>query len=297
MDHVITENTNEQEQPPSSSVAASTPTPVRVIEARSTWSFLDFAELWRSRELLFIMVWNGVRLRHVQSVLGSGWIAIQPLFTMVVMTLFFGKLARLNSDGVPYALFNFAALVPWFYFSGALSGTSNGLNKHAGVLGKVYFPRFIALLEPLLGKIVDFLVSLIVLLGLMALYGFFPTINALFIPWLVLIMVLTALGVGMVLAPLAAQYNDVNYAIGFVTQLLLYATPVIYSVSVIPPSFRLLYGIYPMVGVIEGFRSALLGTVPMPWDLLIVGSISSVLVFIVGGFVFARMEQILDDVV
>ncbi|MEW6405398.1 MAG: ABC transporter permease [Chloroflexota bacterium] len=268
-----------------------------IIEAETGWQLIDWRELWRYRDLFWFLVWRDIKTRYAQSILGIGWAVIQPLFSMVVFTVVFGNLAKISSDGVPYAIFSYAALVPWTYFSGSLTSSSSSLLSASGMLTKVYFPRLVIPIAPVLAKLVDFCIALLILGGLMLWFQVSPTIWGLFIPALVLLMMLTATGAGMWLTALAVQYRDINYATGFIVQLLMYAAPVVYPASSVPEQYRLLYGLFPMAGVIEGFRSALLGTNPMPWDLLGVGSVVAVLLFVTGALYFRRMERIFADVV
>ena len=268
-----------------------------VIEASSGWRLIDWRELWRYRDLFYFLVWRNVKVRYAQSILGIGWAVIRPVFSMIVFSIVFGRLAKVSSDGVPYAIFSYAALVPWTYFSSALTGASGSLVGASGMISKVYFPRLIIPLTTVLSNLVDFAIALLILFGLMVWFGMRPTIWALLLPLLVLLMMLTATGLGMWLTALAIQYRDVNYGLSFAVQLLMYAAPVVYPASSIPQQYRLLYGLNPMAGVIEGFRSALLGTNPMPWDLLLPGTITAIIVFIGGALYFRRMERIFADVV
>ena len=242
------------------------------------------------------MVWRDIKTRYVQSVLGIGWAVIQPLFSMIVFTFVFGNLAKISSDGVPYAIFSYTALVPWTYFSGALTGAGGSLLGASGMMTKVYFPRLVIPLAPVMAKLVDFCIAFVILLGMMFYFGFTPTINIIYLPGLILLMMLTASGMGIWLTALSIQYRDISYAMGFLVQMLMYLAPVIYPASNVPESFRLFYGLFPMTGVIEGFRSILLKTNPMPWDLIGMGSIVSALLFISGAFYFRRMEQYFADV-
>ena len=268
-----------------------------VIEASSGWRLIDWRELWRYRDLFYFLVWRNVKVRYAQSVLGLGWAVIRPVFSMIVFSIVFGRLAKVASDGVPYAIFSYAALVPWTYFSSALTGASGSLVGASGMISKVYFPRLIIPLTTVLSNLVDFAIALLILFGLMVWFGMQPTIWALLLPLLVLLMMLTVTGLGMWLTALAIQYRDVNYGLSFAVQLLMYAAPVVYPASSIPQQYRWLYGLNPMAGVIEGFRSALLGTNPMPWDLLLPGTITAIIIFIGGALYFRRMERIFADVV
>ena len=278
-------------------VPASPAPELTVIEASSGWRLIDWRELWRYRDLFYFLVWRNVKVRYAQSVLGLGWAVIRPVFSMIVFSIVFGRLAKVSSDGVPYAIFSYAALVPWTYFSSALTGASGSLVGASGMISKVYFPRLIIPLTTVLSNLVDFAIALLILFGLMVWFGMQPTIWALLLPLLVLLMMLTATGLGMWLTALAIQYRDVNYGLSFAVQLLMYAAPVVYPASSIPQQYRWLYGLNPMAGVIEGFRSALLGTNPMPWDLLLPGTITAIIVFIGGALYFRRMERIFADVV
>jgi len=269
----------------------------RTIIDPKTTTLLDLPELWRYRDLFYFLVWRDVKTRYAQSVLGVGWAVIQSVFSMIVFTIVFGNLAQVSSDGVPYAIFSYTALVPWTYFSGALTGSSGSLIAASNMITKVYFPRLVIPLAPVLGKLIDFAIALIILFILMAYFRFIPTIWTLFLPILILLMMLTASGLGMWLTALAIQYRDVNYAMNFLVQLLMYAAPVVYPASSVPDQYRTLYGLFPMAGVIEGFRSALLGTNPMPWDLIIPGAITALLLFTTGALYFRHMEKHFADVV
>lgn len=274
-----------------------TPVETTIIEPPSGWRLIDWRELWRYRDLFYFLVWRDIKTRYAQSILGIGWAVIQPVFSMIIFTIVFGNLAKVSSDGVPYAIFSYAALVPWTYFSSALTGASGSLTASANMLTKVYFPRLVIPLAPVLGKLVDFGIALIILFGMMLWFQIAPTIWALSLPLLVLLMIMTAAGMGMWLTALSVQYRDINYAMSFAVQLLMYAAPVVYPASAVPDRFRLLYGLNPMAGVIEGFRSALLGTNPMPWDLLVPGTIMALLILVSGALYFRRMERIFADVV
>ena len=271
--------------------------PETVIEPKPGWRFVNLRELWEYRDLFYFLVWRDIKARYAQSVLGVGWAVIQPVFTMIVFTIIFGKLARIGSDGVPYAIFSFTALVPWIYFSNSLTESTGSLISASNMLGKVYFPRLIIPITPLVSKLVDFGIALLLLFGLMAWFKTIPTIWALTLPLLIMLMMLTAAGLGMWLTALAIQYRDIKYGMNFAMRLLMYAAPVVYPASLIPQKYRLLYGLNPMAGVIEGFRAALLGSRPMPWDLITVGSIMAIVFAVTGALYFRRMERIFADVV
>ncbi len=268
-----------------------------VIEPRGGWVGLPLRDLWQYRDLLYFLIWRDIKAKYAQSVLGIGWAIVQPVFYMIVFTIVFGKLAKISSDGAPYVIFSYTALVPWTYFANALADTTGSLLGGGNMLTKVYFPRLIIPISSTIAKLVDFSIAFLLLFGLMAWFRTAPTLAALVIPALILLMILTAGGIGMWLTVLAIQYRDVKYGIGFLVQLLMYASPVAYPASLIPDQYRLLYAMNPMVGVMEGFRSALLNTNPMPWDMIAVGGIVAVAVALSGMFYFRRMERIFADVV
>ncbi|MEP0548305.1 MAG: ABC transporter permease [Rhodothermales bacterium] len=273
------------------------------IEPPKGWRLVNWRELVAYRDLLTQFVLRDVSARYKQTVLGYAWAVIRPVFSMVVFTVIFGNLAAVPSDGAPYALFSYAALLPWTYFSGALGGATNSLTAQKGIFTKVYFPRLIIPLAPVITGLVDFAIASVVLAGLMVYYGVAPTLNVVFLPLLILIMVATAFGAGLWLSSLSVQYRDVNQAMTFAMQLLMYAAPVVWPVSLIVEKFpvwgetlRLVYGLYPMAGVIEGFRASLLGTVPMPWDLIAIGAGVAAFLVITGSLLFRRMERTFADV-
>ena len=215
---------------------------------------------------------------------------------MIVFTIVFGNLAKIDSNGVPYAIFSFTALVPWTYFSAALSSSSGSLLSSSGMMTKVYFPRLIIPISPVISKLIDFFIALILLAGMMLYYGFSPSTDIIYLPMLILIMMFTASGLGMWFTALSIQYRDINYGMGFFIQLLMYVAPVVYPASSVPDTYRTLYGLFPMAGVIEGFRAILLQTIQIPWDLIINGMIVSILLLTTGSFYFKRMEKYFADV-
>ena len=267
-----------------------------IIESRKDWRFIDLKEIIEYRDLFYFLIWRSIRVRYAQSMIGIGWAVIQPFFSMIVFTIVFGRLANIDSEGVPYALFSFAALVPWTYFSNAVTEGTNSLVAEANMVSKVYFPRILLPLSAVCAKSVDFCISLVLLFILMLFYQVAPTWGVLVLPLLILIMILSATGMGTWLTALAIQYRDVKYAITFLVQLLMYAAPVVYPTSLIPEHLRWIYALNPMVGVIEGFRSALLGTTAMPWGYIILGFIVSLLLAVTGAFYFRFKEKIFADV-
>jgi lipopolysaccharide transport system permease protein len=271
-------------------------TTVQIIEPTPGWRAVDFKEIYRYRDMLRFLTWRSIKVLYAQSAIGIGWAVIQPLFSMIIFTVVFGWFAKIDSNGVPYSLFSLAALVPWTYFSNAILEAGNSLVSQSQMLTKVYFPRLILPLSGVLAKLVDFGIAMLMLVCLMAFYGFAPTWNILFLPVLISVMVASALGIGLWLTAMAIQYRDIKHALNFVVQLAMYASPVIYSANIIPEQYRYIYAINPMVGVIEGFRSALLGSGPMPWNLVLVGALSTTLILVSGLFYFRRQERIFSDV-
>lgn len=267
-----------------------------VLKPSKGWQLIDWKELVRYKDLLYFLTIRGIKARYAQSVLGVGWAIIQPLFTTLVFTVVFGNLAGISSDGVPYVIFSFAAMTPWNYFSNVLTESSNSLVQNANMITKVYFPRLVLPLSAAFSKLLDFAIGLVVMAGFMAWFRYVPTWNALWLPLLIFILLLASLGLGMILSAMAVQYRDVKHAVSFVVQLLMYAAPVVYPTSNVPEAWRFWYSLNPMVGVIEGFRSALLGTQPMPWQWIWPGAVVALLFFIFGAFYFRRMERVFADV-
>ena len=267
-----------------------------VIRRTSGWRLIDLQELYIYRDLLWFLTWRNIKVLYAQSVIGIGWAVLQPLFSMLVFTLVFGMFAKMDSDGVPYALFSFCALVPWSFFSNALLESGNSLVSQADMLSKVYFPRLVLPLSSVLAKLVDLAIALVVLGGLMLIYQRPPTLGIFVLPLLIVIMTMTAAGMGMFLTSLAIQYRDIKHAMNFIVQLLMYAAPVVYPSTLVPEWLQPYYALNPMVGVIEGFRAALLDTRPMPWSWIATGFITSILVFTLGLFQFRKQERVFADV-
>ena len=262
------------------------------------WVPLKLRDLWEYRELLYFLIWRDIKVRYKQTALGATWAIIQPFFTMVVFSIFFGHLAKVPSDGIPYPLFSFAALVPWTFFANGLSQSSNSLVGSGTLITKVYFPRLIIPLASVFSGIVDFVLAFLVLLGMMVYYGVFPTtINVLWLPLFLLLALTTSLGVGLWLSALNVEYRDVRYIVPFITQFWMLATPIGYPSSMLQQPWRTLYGLNPMVGVAEGFRWALLGTNTAPGPIIAVSSAAAVLILVTGAFYFRRMEKTFADLV
>jgi lipopolysaccharide transport system permease protein len=262
------------------------------------WVPLKLSELWAYRELLYFFVWRDIKVRYKQTFLGASWAIIQPFCTMVVFSLFFGKLARMPSDGIPYPIFSYAALVPWTFFANGLNQSSNSLVGSSHLITKVYFPRLTIPIATVFSGVVDFALAFLVLLVMMVYYGMMPTINVLLLPLFLLQALVTSLGVGLWLSALNVQFRDVRYVVPFLIQLWLFATPIAYSSSLLSEPWRTVYGLNPMVGVVEGFRWALLGTTnTATGPLLIASSLTAVVLLVSGAFYFRRMEKTFADVV
>jgi lipopolysaccharide transport system permease protein len=270
---------------------------VLIIQPSRGWLKLNLGELWNYRELLYFLVWRDVKVRYKQTALGAAWAILQPFMTMVVFSVFFGRLAKIPSDGVPYPVFAFTALLPWQLFAYALAESSNSLVASQNLITKVYFPRLVIPIAGVLAGLVDFAIAFVVLLGLMWYFGIVPTAAVALLPLFVLLAIMTALAVGLWLSALNVKYRDVRYTIPFLTQFWMFVTPVAYPSSLVPERWRALFGLNPMAGVVEGFRWALLGKAHSPGPLLIV-SIAAVVALLIGGLMyFRRTEATFADIV
>lgn len=268
-----------------------------IIKPKKGWQLVDFKELSEYRDLLYFLVARDIKVRYKQTVLGGLWAIIQPFFLMVVFTLFFGRLAKVPSDGIPYPIFNFSAMVAWTYFANAVRGSGNSLIINTNLISKVYFPRLIIPLTPVLTGLLDFSIAFVVLIIMMFYFHIYPNIMIIYLPLLVILMMLTANGVGMFLAALNVKYRDIGSTIPFLVQLWMFASPVVYPASMLPEKYRLVYALNPMVGVIEGFRSALLGTIAFPKQSLLVSTLVSIILFITGMFYFKQTERYFADII
>jgi lipopolysaccharide transport system permease protein len=270
--------------------------PVTVIEPSRGLLRFDLAELWHYRDLLYFLTLREVSLRYKQTALGFAWAIIQPVMTMVVFTVFLGRLAKMPSDGIPYPVFSYLGLLPWGYFSNAITRSGASLVSNAQLLSKVYFPRVLIPLSGVVSAIVDFLVAFIVLIGLMLWYGIVPAASAVMLIPLTLLTAVAALGVGLWLAALNVKYRDVTHAVPFLVQVWMYATPVVYPASVVPEKWRALYALNPLAGIIEAYRACVLGR-PISWSMLGVSAVTSCIALAIGLRQFARMERSFADVV
>jgi lipopolysaccharide transport system permease protein len=271
--------------------------PHTLIKPAGKWTAIRLDELWAYRELLFFFIWRDIKVRYRQTVMGVLWAVIQPFFTMVVFSLFFGNLAGVPSDDVPYPLFTFAALVPWTFFANALTQGSNSLVNSSDMIRKIYFPRLTLPTATVLSGILDFVLAFGLLLIIMLFYQRIPTINVLWLPLFLLLALITSLGVSLWLSAMNVQFRDVRYTIPFLTQAWLFITPIAYPSSLLSEPWRTLYGLNPMAGVVEGFRWALLGTDTAPGPIIVVSSLAAVLLLVSGVFYFRKMEKTFADVI
>jgi len=269
----------------------------RRIEPSRGWVSLGLRELWNYRELIYFFIWRDIKVRYKQTILGGAWAIIQPLFTMLIFSLFFGRLAKVPSDSVPYPIFAFAALVPWQFFANGVTLSSTSLVSDSNLLKKVYFPRLALPISKVLSGIVDFLLAFAMLLVLMLHYGIKPTANVIWLPFFLFLALTTSLGVSMWFSAMHVQFRDVQYATPFLVQAWLFATPIAYPSSLLSEPWRTIYGINPMVGVVEGFRWALLGTNTAPGPIILVSFLASITLLVGGACYFRRLERTFADVV
>lgn len=271
--------------------------PVTLIRATRGWLPIDFRELWAYRELLYFLVWSEIKVRYKQTALGAAWAVIPPFLTMVVFSVFFGRLANLESDGFPYPVFAYSALVPWTFFATGLTGAANSLLRYQGVITKVYAPRMLMPVSAVVASLVDFAISFVILIGLVLYYGITPPAEIVFLPVFIALAIATALGIGLWLSALTALYRDVRYTVPFLIQIWLFITPVAYSSTIIPDEWRFIYGLNPMAGVVTGFRWTLLGSDTHVGPLLLVSAAMVVVLLVSGAYYFRRAERTLADVV
>jgi lipopolysaccharide transport system permease protein len=269
---------------------------ITVIKPNSGWQIFDWQELRQYRDLFFSMVSREIKVLYAQTILGFSWAIIQPLIQIVIFTIVFGKVARISSEGFPYIVFSTVSILPWNYMSQALTQSSQSLVSGQGMLGKVYFPRLIFPITPILARFVDFLVSLIILLPVILYYQIIPTWRLLLLPLFILMMLVIPAGAGMWLSSMAIRFRDVKFALPFCIRMLIYTAPILYSATSIPEEYRLLYSFNPLVGVIEGFRACILGTA-IPWKYIFPGMVTSLFLFFFGAFCFKRMERVFVDVI
>ena len=269
---------------------------VAVIEPVSGWRLLDWQELKEYRDLFFFLIFRDIKVLYAQTVLGFSWAILNPLIQILIFSVIFGGVAKIETDGIPYLLFSTVAIVPWTYMSNAMSTASASLVSGQGMLGKIYFPRLIFPVTPILAKLVDFLISLVLIVAAMVYFRVWPGMNLVYLPLFMLMMAAVPLGISLWLSALAIRYRDVKFAMPFVMRMLIYSAPIVYTASAIPDNWRFWYSLNPIVGVIEGFRATLLG-LPMPWEFIVPGMITCVLMVLGGLLYFHRMEKVFVDVI
>ena len=269
---------------------------LKIINPESKY-FLDFKEIFEYKDLLYFLILKDIKARYAQSVIGVGWAIIQPLFFMLVFTVIFGKLAKIDSEGVPYQVFSFTALVPWTFFSNAMADSANSLSGNLSLITNIYIPRIMIPLSATIGKFIDFLISFCILLVLLLFYSYLPDQKILLIFMYIFLMFISAFGFGLILGTMAIQYRDVKYALPFGIQLFMYASPVAYSTSMIPEKYHIIYALNPMVTVVEGFRNIFLNTGNISVEMILVSFLVSFLCLMIGIIYFSRTERIFADVV
>lgn len=270
--------------------------PLVSIRAGSKWAAIDLKSLWAYRELLYFLTWRDVKVRYKQTALGAAWAVIQPLFTMIIFSIFFGKLANMPSDGIPYPLFAYAGLLPWTFFSNAVTNSGNSLVGSSNLITKVYFPRMIIPGAAVAAGLVDLFIAFGILIILMIYYGVGAAWSLLALPLLVTLTTLLAIGIGMWTSALNVKYRDIRYALPFAIQLLMFATPIIYPVSIVPARWRWLLNLNPLTGIIEGYRSAFFGRA-FNWPMLAVSAAITLALLIYAAYYFKRMERTFADIV
>jgi lipopolysaccharide transport system permease protein len=269
---------------------------ITTIEPKSGWQLINFKELREYKDLFFFLVWRDIKVLYAQTILGFSWAILQPLIQIIVFTVVFGKVAKISTDGIPYFLFSTVAIIPWTFMSQAMTLSSQSLVSGQNILGKVYFPRLIFPLTAVFAKVVDFGISLLIILFALLYYKIAPTWNLLLLPVFVLQMVCIATSAGLWLSAMAIRFRDVKYAMSFATRILMYTAPIVYSASSIPDKWRLIYSLNPIVGTIEGFRACLLG-LPIPWAYIWPGMITATIMLISGSLYFKHMEKVFVDVI
>lgn len=269
---------------------------VTVITPPSGWMPVDFKELRAYRDLFFFLVWRDIKVLYAQTVMGFSWAILNPTIQILIFSIIFGKVAKIPTDGIPYVLFSTVAIIPWTYMSESMGASSQSLVVGQNMLGKVYFPRILFPVTPILAKLVDFAISMLLLVGVLVYYRVTPTWNLLYLPLLILMMVSVPAGIGMWLSALAIRFRDVKFAMPFVIRMLIYSAPIVYTASSIPDKYRMLYSLNPIVAIVEGFRACLLG-LPMPWEYILPGTVTAGILLVSGVYYFRRMEHVFVDVI
>lgn len=267
-----------------------------VIKPSKGWEIIDFNELKEYRDLFYFLVWRDIKVLYAQTILGFAWAILNPLMQIIIFSIIFGRIAKIPTDGIPYVLFSTAAIIPWTYMATAMTQSGQSLVTNQNMLGKIYFPRLILPMTPVLAKLVDFSISLVILLAVLVYYRVTPTWNLLFLPVFIVMMVGVPTGVGMWLSALAIRFRDVKFVMPYVIQMLMYAAPIIYSASTIPDQYRFIYSLNPVVAVIEGYRGCLLGA-NMPWQYILPGIVTGIALVVTGALYFKKMERVFVDVI
>jgi lipopolysaccharide transport system permease protein len=270
--------------------------PVTVIEPVRGWELPDLLELKAYRDLFYFMVWRDIKVLYAQTVLGFSWAILNPVIQIAIFSVIFGAVAKIPTDGIPYVLFSTVAIIPWTYMAESMNTSSQSLVTGQNMLGKIYFPRVIYPLTPILAKLVDFGISLSVLAAVMIYYRVAPTWNLVYLPLMIALMMIVPAGIGMGLSALAIRYRDVKFAMPFVVRMLIYSAPILYTASSIPHQYRWIYSLNPIVAVVEGYRACLLGS-PMPWGYIVPGAVTATLLLLFGALYFRRMERVFVDVI
>lgn len=271
-------------------------TSITIIKPAGGWEIIDFRELIEYKDLFFFMVWRDIKVLYAQTILGFGWAVLQPLIQIILFTIIFGNVAKLSTDGIPYFLFTTVAIIPWSYMSNAMSKSSQSLIAGQNMLGKVYFPRLIFPITPVLTNLVGFVISLIIIIATLIFYKVIPTVNILYMPIFLIYMMCVPTAIGLWLSSLAIRFRDVKFVMQFGIRMMMYTAPIVYTASSIPEAYRFYYSLNPVVGVIEGFRACLLGTA-MPWEFIIPSMVTTLLLLVSGAFYFRKMERIVVDVI
>jgi len=269
---------------------------VTVIEPLSPWNVINFKELKEYQDLFLFLVWRDIKVLYAQTILGFSWAILLPLTQILIFTVIFGKVAKIDTDGIPFFLFSTVGIVPWTFMSQAMTQSSQSLVTGQNMLGKVYFPRLIFPLTPVFSKLVDFGISILIVIFVMFYYRVLPNWNILWFPVFTLLMISASAGIGILFSAMAIRFRDVKHAMGFIVRMLMFSAPIVYSASIIPQKWRLIYSLNPIVGTIEGFRACLLGT-PIPWQYILPGVFTTMIILVIGTFYFKHMERVFVDVI
>ena len=270
--------------------------PIKKIKPRSGWQIVDIKELIEYRDLFFFMVWRSIKVLYAQTILGFSWAVLNPLVQIIIFTVIFGNVAKVSTEGIPYFLFSSVAIIPWTYMSQSITQSSQSLVMGQAMLGKIYFPRLVFPITPVLARVVDFGISILILIAVMVYYHVPPTWNLFLFPLFFILMIMIPAGIGMWLSALAIRFRDVKFAMTYAIQMLIYSAPIVYSASAIPEKYRIIYSLNPIVSVIEGYRTCLLGT-SIPWIYILPGLVTAPILFISGAYYFKRMERVFVDVI